>query len=144
MLNAKSDTDMNYNAKRSFIHQQTLTMFFPPKKQINTLTIHSQTGALNVRITVEYLGYIKQTLKITQPEIIELKSEATTRDLLALLAGKYGDAFKKAVYDPKDTSALKPYHILAVNGLMINLLSGLDTKLKDGDRVSVMPVVTGG
>ena len=97
-----------------------------------------------MRITVEYLGYIKQTLKITQPEIIELKSEATTRDLLSFLAGKYGDAFKKAVYDPKETSSLKPYHILAVNGLMINLLSGLDTKLKDGDRVSVMPVVTGG
>jgi molybdopterin synthase sulfur carrier subunit len=144
MLNSKSDTDMNYNAKRSFIYLQTLKMFFAPKKQINTLTIHSQTGALNVRITVEYLGYIKQTLKITQPEIIELKSEATTRDLLVLLASKFGDAFKKAVYDPKDNNALKPYHILAVNGLMINLLNGLDTKLKDGDRVSVMPVVTGG
>jgi len=96
-----------------------------------------------VKVTVEYLGYIKQTLGIAQPENIELKPEATTRNLLALLAEKHGELFKKAVYDPKE-AALKPYHIIAVNGLMINLLDGLDTKLKDGDRVSVMPVVTGG
>jgi MoaD family protein len=96
-----------------------------------------------VRITVEYLGYIRQTLGITQPESIELKPEASTRDLLVHLSDKYGGPFKKAVYDPKE-AALKPYHIIAVNGLMINLLGGLDTKLKDGDRVAVMPVVTGG
>jgi MoaD family protein len=97
-----------------------------------------------VKVTVEYLGYIKQTLNIAQPENVELKPEATTRKLLAILAEKHGETFKKAVYDPKEPSALKPYHILAVNGLMINLLNGLDTKLKDGDRISVMPVVTGG
>jgi MoaD family protein len=96
-----------------------------------------------VKVTVEYLGYIKQTLNIAQPENVDLKPEATTRTLLAILAEKHGEPFKKAVYDPKEP-ALKPYHILAVNGLMINLLNGLDTKLKDGDRVSVMPVVTGG
>ena len=96
-----------------------------------------------MKVTVEYLGYIKQTLNLTQAEAIELKTEATTRDLLARLAEKHGEPFKKAVFDPKETT-LKPYHILAVNGLMISLLNGLDTKLKDGDRVSVMPVVTGG
>jgi MoaD family protein len=92
---------------------------------------------------VEYLGYIKQTLGITQPESLELKPEASARDLLIRLADKHGEQFKKAIYDPKE-AALKPYHIIAVNGLMINLLGGLDTELKDGDRVAVMPVVTGG
>ncbi len=97
-----------------------------------------------MKVTIEYLGYIKQTLGITQPEIIELKPQATTRDLLVLLAKKHGEAFTKAVYDPKEPNVMKPYHILALNGLMVNLLGGLDTKLKDGDRVAVMPVVTGG
>lgn len=96
-----------------------------------------------MKITIEYLGYIRQTLRITQPESIELKPEATTRDLLVRLADKHGEPFKKAVYDPKEAT-LKPYHIIAVNGLMISLLGGLDTKLKEGDRVAVMPVVTGG
>lgn len=96
-----------------------------------------------MKVTVEYLGYIKQTLGITQPESIQLKPEDSARDLMVALAEKHGEQFKKAVYDPKE-AALKPYHIIAVNGLMINLLNGLDTKLKDGDRVAVMPVVTGG
>ncbi len=96
-----------------------------------------------MRVTVEYLGYIKQTLGITQAENLELKPEPSVRDLLTLLAEKHGEPFTKAVYDPKD-STLKPYHIIAVNGLMINLLNSLDTRLKDGDKVAVMPVVTGG
>jgi MoaD family protein len=96
-----------------------------------------------VKVTVEYLGYIKQTLGITQPESTELKPDALTRDLLTKLAEKHGESFKKAVYDPRDTS-LKPFHIVAVNGLMINLLNGLETKLNEGDRIAIMPVVTGG
>lgn len=96
-----------------------------------------------MRITVEYLGYIKQTLGITQAESIELNSDASTQDLLVLLANRHGEPFKKAVFDPREIN-LKPYHIIAINGLMINLLNGLETKLKDGDRVVVMPVVTGG
>jgi MoaD family protein len=97
-----------------------------------------------VKVTVEYLGYIKQTLGVTQAETIEIKPDTTSRDLLALLAEKHGEPFKKAVYDPKEPNTMKPYHILAVNGLMINLLEGLDTRLKDGDRIAVLPVVTGG
>jgi len=96
-----------------------------------------------VKVTVEYLGYIKQTLGITQPESIELRPDSLTQDLLTKLAEKHGDSFKKAVYDPTDTS-LKPFHIVAVNGLMVNLLNGLETKLNEGDRVAIMPVVTGG
>lgn len=96
-----------------------------------------------MKVTVEYLGYIKQTLGVTQPESIQLKPEASIRDLLVLLAEKHDEPFKRAIYDPEDAT-MKPYHIIAVNGLMINLLNDLDTKLKEGARVAVMPVVTGG
>ena len=96
-----------------------------------------------MKVTVEYLGYIKQTLNAEQAELVNLQEKATVRDLLVLLAEKYGEPFKKAVYDPKDVD-MKPYHILAVNGLILNQLDNLKTKLKDGDRVAVMPVVTGG
>jgi molybdopterin converting factor small subunit len=63
--------------------------------------------------------------------------------LLSLLAEKYGDPFKKAVYEPKGLD-LKPHHILSVNGLLLNQLNGIETKLKDGDHIILMPVVTGG
>jgi len=96
-----------------------------------------------MKVTVEYLGYIKQNLNVDQAEPIALKDKATVRDLLVILAEKHGEPFKKAVFDPTDTD-MKPHHILAVNGLLLNQLENLDTKLKDGDRISVMPVVTGG
>jgi molybdopterin synthase sulfur carrier subunit len=96
-----------------------------------------------LKVTVEYLGYIKQTLGVEQGERVELKDDALVRDLLTLLAEKHGEPFKKAVYEPNGLD-LKPHHILSVNGFLLNQLNGIETKLKDGDRVVLMPVVTGG
>jgi molybdopterin converting factor small subunit len=96
-----------------------------------------------LRVTVEYLGYIKQTLGIEQGENVELKDDALVRDLLFLLAEKHGEPFQKAVYEPKGVD-LKPHYILSVNGLLLNQLNGIETKLRDSDRIVLMPVVTGG
>jgi molybdopterin converting factor small subunit len=63
--------------------------------------------------------------------------------LLSLLAKKHGEAFKKDVFEPGSVD-LRPHHILSVNGILLNQLSGLETELKDGDRLVLMPVVTGG
>ena len=96
-----------------------------------------------MKVTVDYLGSIKQTLGLKQAEQVELKEDASVCDLLSLLAEKHGDPFKKAVYEPKGLD-LKPHHILSINGLLLNQLNGIETKLKDGDRVILMPVVSGG
>jgi molybdopterin synthase sulfur carrier subunit len=96
-----------------------------------------------LKVTVDYLGSIKQTLGLKQAEQVELKNDASVCDLLSLLAEKHGEPFKKAVYEPKGLD-LKPYHILSINGLLLNQLNGIETKLKDGDRVILMPVITGG
>ena len=96
-----------------------------------------------MKITVEYLGYIKQTLGVEQAERVELEDDALVADLLSLLAEKHGQPFKKAIYEPKGLD-LKPHYILSVNGLLLNQLNGIETKLEDGDRVVLMPVVSGG
>ena len=96
-----------------------------------------------MKVTVDYLGSIKQTLELKQPEQMHLKDDASLVDLLSMLAEKHGDAFKKSVYEPPDTD-LKPYYILSLNGVMLNQLKGLETPLKDGDHLTFLPVVTGG
>jgi molybdopterin synthase sulfur carrier subunit len=96
-----------------------------------------------LKVTVDYLGSIKQTLGLKQAEQVKLKDDASVCDLLSLLAEKYGEPFKKTVYEPKGLD-LKPYYILSLNGLLLNQLNGIETKLKDGDRVILMPVVSGG
>lgn len=96
-----------------------------------------------LRVTVDYLGYIKQTIGARQEESVMLEAGALVRDLLCILATRYGEPFKKDVYDPK-TGEMKATHILSVNGVLLNQFNGLETDLKDGDCVVVLPVVTGG
>ena len=96
-----------------------------------------------LKVTVDYLGSIKQTLGLKQAEQMQLEDDASLVDLLSILAEKHGDVFKKSVYEPKDPD-LKPYYILSVNGVMLNQRNGLETPLKDGDRLTFLPVVTGG
>jgi len=95
-----------------------------------------------LKVTVEYLGYLKQTLNAEQGEHVTLKEDAVIRDLLLLLAEKHGEPFQKAVYEPKDVE-LKPHYIFSLNGVL-HQSKDIETKLKDGDRVVFMPVVTGG
>ena len=96
-----------------------------------------------MNVTVDYLGYIKGVLGVKQPEVVPLKDNAQVRDLLVILAEKYGAPFKKAIYEP-NSADLKPTYIMSINGLLLNQLKELDTELKEGDHIVLMPVVTGG
>ena len=96
-----------------------------------------------MKVTVEYLGHIKTIIGVEQAEKIELKDDASVGDLLFLLAEKHGENFKKAIYEPSGLD-LKSNFILTVNGLLLNQLNGIETKLKEGDRVVLMPIVSGG
>ncbi len=96
-----------------------------------------------MKVTVDYLGSIRQTLGLKYAEQVELGGDASVSDLLSALAEKHGEPFKKVVYEPNDLD-LKAHYILSVNGLLLNQLDGIETKLKDGDRLILMPVVTGG
>jgi MoaD family protein len=96
-----------------------------------------------LKVTVDYLGSVKQALGLKQAEQVELKEGASVFDLLYLLADKHGEPFRTSVYEPKERD-LKPYYILSVNGLLTNQLDDMETKLKDGDRLVFMPVVSGG
>jgi molybdopterin synthase sulfur carrier subunit len=96
-----------------------------------------------LKVTVEYLGHIKRIIDAEQAEQVELKDDALVADLLFLLAEKHGKSFRKAIYEPKGLD-LKSNFILTVNGLLLNQLNGIETKLKDGDHVVLMPIVSGG
>jgi molybdopterin synthase sulfur carrier subunit len=62
--------------------------------------------------------------------------------LLKTLAKKFGNAFQKQVLVNED--ALSPYVKVLVNGMDIESLNGMETKLKDGDEVAIIPPVAGG
>jgi len=95
-----------------------------------------------MRVTVEYLGFVRILLG-KRGETFELEDGAPLAQLLSRIASTYGEAFMKEVYEPgmKD---LKPGFVASVNGILTGQLRGLETRLKDGDHVILMPFASGG
>jgi len=94
-------------------------------------------------ITVEYIGHIKNLVENRHTERVEIPRDSTIAQLLTVLSERYGEPFKKAVYE-KGSMDVKPNFIVTVNGYLLNQLQGLDTRLKNGDTIILMSVVSGG
>jgi molybdopterin converting factor small subunit len=95
-----------------------------------------------MKVRVHYLGFIKNMLKKKEEEF-ELGDGALLSDLLNKIAGIYGEPFKKEVYEPglKD---VKTGFVVTVNGVLTGQLQGVDTRLKEGDGVILMTLMSGG
>ena len=63
--------------------------------------------------------------------------------VLKTLAQRYGKRFVKYVYDEK-TGEVKGFLQFLVNGKSVVALNGLQTELKDGDVLAILPPVGGG
>jgi MoaD family protein len=96
-----------------------------------------------LKIKLEYLGHVTNMTGNARAEEIAIKNDSSVVDLLNTLAQKYGEPFKKAVYEPGFPD-LKSNYIATVNGQLLNQLNGINTKLKDGDHLTIMPIVSGG
>ena len=96
-----------------------------------------------MKIKVEFLGHVRNVIGSNREEEIEISEGSSIADLLMMLSEKYGEPFKKAVYE-KSGSDVKPNYIITVNGYLLNQLNGVETKLKNGDQVILLPIVSGG
>jgi MoaD family protein len=96
-----------------------------------------------LRVKVEYLGYLRNLLDLQREEEIEIQEGASVADLLSMLTNKHGGPFTKNVYEPGG-SDVKSNFIVTVNRFLLNQLEGLDTKLKHGDRIAFLTVISGG
>jgi molybdopterin converting factor small subunit len=106
------------------------------------LTRVSWRGMVIFRVKVEYLGFIKNMLNKRIDEL-ELGEAGTLRELLDNLANCYGQPFRKEVFEPglKD---VKTGFAVTVNGVLVGQLDGIETKLKSGDHVILMSLMSGG
>lgn len=96
-----------------------------------------------LKVKVEYIGHVKNMTGNKKEEEVEAEDNSKIADLLNVLTKQYGEPFKKAIYEPKGKD-VKPNYIVTVNSYLLNQLQGLDTRLKNGDRVAILPVVSGG
>ena len=96
-----------------------------------------------MKVKVEFLGHVKNVIGSGREEEVEISEDASIVDLLFMLSEKYGEPFKKAIYE-KSSTDVKPNYIITVNSYLLNQLNGIGTKLKNGDYVTILPIVSGG
>lgn len=99
-------------------------------------------GAANVKVKVEYLGFIENMLN-KRVEELELSEGSTLQKLLGKLSDSHGVPFRKEVFEPglKD---VKTGFVVTVNGVLMGQLEGVETRLKNGDHVILMSLMSGG
>lgn len=91
-------------------------------------------------ITVKFFASFREATG-KEKEIIERAADVAS--LLEELTRRFGDKLGRLLYEP-GTKKLRDTVNILVNGRGINLLSGLQTELRDGDVVAIFPPVSGG
>ena len=72
-----------------------------------------------------------------------IEAKVTVELVLKMLAEKYGKSFNEYVYDA-ETGQPKSFLQFLVNGNSTSTLNGLETELKNGDVLAILPPVGGG
>ena len=95
-----------------------------------------------MKVKVQYLGQVKVIINRSEEEV-GLLSEATVQDLMQQLSTAYGKAFDTEVFaEPGKTT--RDDLVIAVNGRAIKQLDSMNTRLKQGDVVTLFPIFPGG
>jgi len=94
-----------------------------------------------MKVTIKFFTTLRE-LTGKGEEQMELPSVTTVEELLKQLSKRYGRKFSDYVYN--DVGNVRGYLQFLINGRSITTLQGLETRLKEGDRVAIIPPVGGG
>ena len=73
---------------------------------------------------------------------LSLQEESTLGQLITILVNRWGDKLASHLYEPNSNS-LRPYIRLMVNGRDIAFLERMETVLRNGDEVLILPLFPG-
>ena len=74
---------------------------------------------------------------------IALNKGSTVRELIRVFSERAGKGFAESIYDKK-TGQMHESVLIFVNDKNIKSSSGMETCLKEGDKVSILYALTGG
>ena len=92
-------------------------------------------------ITVKFVGSLRHVSGVNELALTP-KEGFSVKELMIEIAGELPE-LKRSLIDPH-LEALRTNALILVNGREISVLDGLETNLKDGDEVVLVPVVHGG
>ena len=97
-----------------------------------------------MEVKVRFFTNLREIVNRREETLTFASGEKVTVDLvLKTLVKKYGNPFMEYVYNGK-TGQPKNYLQFLVNGTSTSMLNGLETEIKDGDVLAILPPVGGG
>ena len=92
-------------------------------------------------ITVKFVGSLRHVSGMNELALAH-KEGFSVKELIIEIAGELPE-LKRSMVDPQ-LETLHTNALILVNGREISVLNGLDTNVKDGDEIVLVPVVHGG
>lgn len=100
-------------------------------------------GLVALRVSVRFFTTLKELVG-KREETLEFSDKVVTvNSVLKRLSERYGKGFVEYVFDDK-TGEVKGFLQFLINGRSASTLNGLDTKLRNGDVLAIIPPVGGG
>lgn len=94
-----------------------------------------------MKVEVKFFTSLRE-ITSKKVEEVQLRGINTVEELLTQLSVKYGKEFREYLYNEK--GKVRGHFSILVNGKSTNVLQGLDTELKEGDTIAILPPVGGG
>jgi molybdopterin synthase sulfur carrier subunit len=97
-----------------------------------------------LRVSIRFFTSLREILK-KEEEPLEFQDDqkVTIDKVLETLTQKHGKNFANYVYDAK-THCVRGFLQFLINGKSASAIMGLQTELKDGDVLAILPPVGGG
>lgn len=94
-----------------------------------------------MKVKVRFFTVLRE-LTGKRESVLDFPKVVTVGELIEHLAEIHGQKFRSYVYDSK--GKIKEHLQFLVNGYNIDAMNGLETMLKDGDTVAIIPPIGGG
>jgi len=91
------------------------------------------------KVKVKFYGVLTE---VTHEKEVEVEA-LTIKNLLDTLTAKYGNSFKEKIYNEECTT-IRRFINIYVNGRDIRFINHINTALRNGDEVVIIPAVSGG
>ena len=95
-----------------------------------------------LRIKIRYFTTLYELAE--SAEELEIKERGTLSDLIRKVTLKYGKEARNYLYEKGEKGNVDPSIYFLINGMNARTLAGLNTELKDGDIVAIIPPIGGG
>ncbi|MFQ5819074.1 MAG: ubiquitin-like small modifier protein 1 [Candidatus Heimdallarchaeota archaeon] len=94
-----------------------------------------------MKIQIKFFAALREIVG-KKAEFVELDGGGRVQDVIRHLIETYGTPLEQHLFD-KQGKLTTSYQLL-INGINISTLEGLETPLKEGDTLAILPPVGGG